>query len=126
MSTLYLPLRKEWFEKIEAGEKTTEYREYKDYWIRRLKRTEMYCHGADVYGTPGKIYDYVCFALGYGGKSMTFVVDDVSVVDGKNTDLAIDKPVFAIKLGRRLYRQGEILEMKFRAKKSQFQAKKSL
>lgn len=27
MSTLYLPLKKEWFEKIESGEKTVEYRE---------------------------------------------------------------------------------------------------
>lgn len=35
MSTLYLHLKKEWFEKIESGEKTVEYREKKDYWIRR-------------------------------------------------------------------------------------------
>lgn len=109
MSTLYLPLKKEWFEKIESGEKTVEYREKKDYWIRRLKRTEMYHRGMDVYGTPGKIYDYLCFALGYGGRTMTFVIDDIFVVDGKGTDLAIDEPVYAIKLGRRLSPRGEDL-----------------
>lgn len=63
MNTLYLPLKKEWFEKIESGEKTVEYREFKGYWIRRLKRTEQYFRGADVYGTPGKIYDEVKFSL---------------------------------------------------------------
>ena len=40
---------------------------------------------------------------------MTFVIDNISVVDGKNTDLAIDKPVFAIKLGRRLSPRGEFI-----------------
>ena len=47
MCTLYLPLKKEWFEKIESGEKTVEYREFEGYWIRRLKRTEQYFRGAD-------------------------------------------------------------------------------
>lgn len=109
MCTLYLPLKKEWFEKIESGEKTVEYREFKGHWIRRLKRTEQYFRGADVYGTPGKIYDEVEFSLGYGGRSMIFVIDDISVVNGKGTDLAIDGPVYAIKLGRRLSPRGEYL-----------------
>lgn len=69
----------------------------------------MLWRGKDIYGIPGKIYDYVCFSLGYGGKTMTFVIDDISVVDGKVTDLAIDKPVYAIKLGRRLSPRGEYL-----------------
>ena len=72
MSTLYLPLKREWFEKIEAGEKTTEYREYKDYWIRRLKRTEMYCHGANVYGHPRKNLRLCLFCSGIWRKINDF------------------------------------------------------
>lgn len=109
MSTLYLPLEKEWFEKIEAGEKTTEYREYKDYWIKRLRRSLLAFQWKRFENIPGKLYDEVMFSLGYGGRKMTFVIDNISVVDGKNTDLAIDKPVFAIKLGRRLSPRGEYL-----------------
>ena len=40
---------------------------------------------------------------------MIFVIDDISVVNGKGTDLAIDGPVYAIKLGRRLSPRGEYL-----------------
>ena len=109
MSTLYLPLKKEWFEKIEAGEKTTEYREYKDYWIKRLRRSLLAFQWNRFEKIIGKLYDKVMFSLGYGGKTMTFIIDNISVVDGKNTDLAIDKPVFAIKLGRRLSPRGEYL-----------------
>ena len=109
MSTLYLPLKKEWFEKIEAGEKTTEYREYKDYWIKRLRRSLLAFQWNRFEKIKGKLYDKVMFSLGYGGKTMTFIIDNISVVDGKNTDLAIDKPVFAIKLGRRLSPRGKYI-----------------
>ena len=36
MKTLYLPLKKEWYEMIEAGIKKEEYREESPYWRRRL------------------------------------------------------------------------------------------
>lgn len=36
--TLHLNLTKKWFDKIYSGEKTEEYREIKQYWIRRLFR----------------------------------------------------------------------------------------
>ena len=36
-NTLYLPLiKKQWYEMIESGEKTEEYREIKTYWWKRL------------------------------------------------------------------------------------------
>lgn len=102
MDTLYLPLKKEWFEKIASGEKTTEFREVKPYWIRRLRRSVLALHRGRFEQIPGKIYDRVCFSLGYGGKTMTFEIADIYIVNGKDTDLAIEKPVYAIKLGRRL------------------------
>ena len=36
MSTLKLTIKKKWFDMILLGEKKTEYRELKPYWIRRL------------------------------------------------------------------------------------------
>lgn len=109
MSTLYLPLKKEWFKKIDAGDKTTEYREYKDYWIKRLRRSLLAFQGKRFEKIKGKLYDEVMFSLGYGCKTMTFVIDNISVVDCKDTDLSIDKPVFAIKLGRRLSPRGKYI-----------------
>jgi len=36
MKTLYLPIKKKWFDMIKSGDKTQEYREIKDFWMRRL------------------------------------------------------------------------------------------
>ena len=46
MKILELPLKKEWYNMIESGEKREEYREIKQYWQKRLaffrKYTRMY------------------------------------------------------------------------------------
>ena len=36
MKILYLPLKKQWYEMIESGEKKEEYRLLKPYWEKRL------------------------------------------------------------------------------------------
>ena len=36
MSTLKLTLKKKWFDMILSGDKVTEYRELKPYWVQRL------------------------------------------------------------------------------------------
>lgn len=36
MGVLHLPLKKGWYEMIESGVKTEEYREIKPYWAKRL------------------------------------------------------------------------------------------
>jgi len=41
MSSLKLTLKKEWFDKIATGEKKTEYREIKKYWIVRIENKEF-------------------------------------------------------------------------------------
>ena len=38
MSTLYLTLKKKWFDKIKSGEKLEEYRECSLYWIKRFEK----------------------------------------------------------------------------------------
>ncbi|UTM60444.1 ASCH domain-containing protein (plasmid) [Photobacterium sp. CCB-ST2H9] len=48
--TLYLPLKRQYFEEIKSGEKTEEYREVTSYWKARLVNRE---------------YDVVHFMLGY-------------------------------------------------------------
>lgn len=37
MNTLYLTIKRKWFDMILSGEKTEDYREIKDYWNSRLK-----------------------------------------------------------------------------------------
>lgn len=80
-------LKKEWFEKIKSGEKTHEYREAKPYWNKRASEFEV-----------GSI---ICFACGYPkasqtAKRMLAVVMGVTIRNGLNTDLKIDKSVFDI------------------------------
>ena len=93
---LIFPLKKEWYEKIKSGEKTVEYREVKPYWTRRLLK----------YGIWGKpVSDEIArlmkpkpckLRLGYTDRYLTAMITKVEVVNGKDTDLHIDKPVYAI------------------------------
>lgn len=87
---LYLPMKKCWFDKIKSGEKTHEYREVKEHWramiyeneVQKVKRVQLRC--------------------GYSGPIMIFNIKNIHVVDGKNTDLHHDGPVYDIELGERI------------------------
>lgn len=91
---LIFPLKKEWFDKIKSGEKTIEYREVKGYWQSRFynemgffpEQTQV------IKPIPCKL------RLGYTNKYLKACISKVEVVNGKNTDLKIDKPVYAIHL----------------------------
>lgn len=87
---LIFPLKKQWYEKIKSGEKTVEYREVKDYWTKRLFPDIP----EDLVGEPRRCY----LKLGYTKNRLEAWITRIEVVDGKNTDLAIDKPVYAIHL----------------------------
>ncbi len=54
-SILYLNLKKEYFDLIQKGEKTSEFREYKKHWIQRLMNPDG----------SFKKYDYILFQNGY-------------------------------------------------------------
>lgn len=102
MKQLYLPLKEKWFEKIKSGEKIVEYREAKEYWLSRLYCTHCAFYHKTFLDAPS-VYTSVRFSKGYSAKEkMVFEIVDIDIVDGKNTDLHIDKQVFAIKLGARL------------------------
>ena len=102
---LIFPLKKEWYEKIKSGEKTIEYREVKPYWSGRIHR-EVYKkytneevdnraheNGIRDLSLPCKL------RLGYSNHYMSAIINKIDYIkDGRDTDLAIDKPVYAIHL----------------------------
>ena len=106
---LIFPLKKEYYEKIKRGEKTIEYREVKPYWTRRFYNENGGESSAmveeNVFAEPLLLGQAVVFLtmecklrLGYTNKYMTANITKIEVVDGKDTDLHIDKPVYAIHL----------------------------
>lgn len=89
-------LKKEWFKKIKSGEKTHEYRERRPYWYRRL---HYYWYRLKN-NLPIKD-NVICFACGYPKKEdkekrLYAKIVSVKIIDGKNTDLKINKDVFDI------------------------------
>ena len=54
---LNLTLKKKWFDLIASGKKKFEYREIKEYWVRRLFEEE--------HPNPLKHYDFIRFRNGY-------------------------------------------------------------
>lgn len=104
---LIFTLKKEWYEKIRSGEKTVEFREVKPYWTKRLKK-EVGESCLDEFFERNEVGSWIhigldhvpcVLRLGYTRKSMTAEIAKVEVVDGKDTDLKIDRPVYAIHLG---------------------------
>lgn len=101
---LIFPLKKEWYEKIKSGEKRIEYREIKPYWNTRLNKP----FGKLFFAWTGKVPSYPfefekgifpCrLRLGYTRTYMSAYIVKIQIVDGKNTDLHIDEPVYAIHL----------------------------
>lgn len=84
-------LKKEWFDKIKSGEKTHEYREVKPYWTKRFLNK-----GLDI--LPCNQCEFVC---GYASKDekdkrLKANILSINTINGKNTDLAIDKDVYDI------------------------------
>lgn len=88
------PLKKQWYEKIKSGEKTIEYREVKNYWRRRFYNEIGFFpeQASTMKPIPCKL------RLGYTKEYLKACISFIEVVDGKDTDLAIDKPVYAIHL----------------------------
>lgn len=102
---LIFPLKKHWYDKIKSGEKTVEYREEKPYWWARLKNNGIFgCYEYDENNIVWRLLNntpppkrYCYFQLGYKPETrLKAHIKKVEIVDGKNTDLNIDKPVYAI------------------------------
>lgn len=114
---LHLPLKSEWYNLIESGTKTEEYREIKPYWIKRLctketisklnvdsisndRKALMTLYGMNI--IQFKNFNKVKFTYGYTKKSMTFEVINITIGKGRKEWGAMDDLLFIIKLGNRL------------------------
>lgn len=97
---LHLTIKKQWFDMISKGLKKEEYREIKDYWIKRLKDMSLQDPFHDF--IP---YDKIVFKNGYAKNAPTMVVNFDGIRIGKgNKDWGADDEVrFCIKLGNILY-----------------------
>lgn len=103
MKIIHLPLKKEWYEMIEAGIKKEEYREDTHYWrIRLLSKVfeEDDAQSLTVY--LFKSYDAVCFSYGYTKRRMMFECKGITIGQGRPEWGAPNHETFIIKLGERL------------------------
>ena len=126
--SLHLVLKRKWYDMIDSGIKTEEYREIKPYWEKRLldykslsdyvKKNykamlvyEFVVHGSihpHIDDAPHHFprgYKKVVFCLGYqrNAPSMAFEVRDICFGKGKpEWGAPTDKEVFIIKLGKRI------------------------
>ena len=72
---LHLILKRQWFEKIKSGEKTSEYRECKPYWNKRF---------APIVNGEKKIWKNVIFHNGYTNETMKCELLSVAITNKKN------------------------------------------
>lgn len=118
--TLHLPLKAKWYEMIESGVKTEEYRILSHYWVqrllvrcngKRLKRDEAlkYAFREDMLKFPTvnealkfKKYETVKLSYGYTHRTMIFEIESITIGKGNPEWGAPNKEVFVIKLGRRV------------------------
>ena len=104
---LIFTLKKQWYDKIRSGEKTIEYREVKPYWTKRIRNEieknvvfeedlrMLQCF--DLFGKTICLFE--CrLRLGYTKRFMSATIVKIDKINGKDTDLAIDAPVYAIHL----------------------------
>ena len=106
-NTLHLVLKGKWYDMIASGEKTEEYREMKQYWLKRIL-------GVSTPSLPVLTlialqiskqtkYERVCFHRGYTNRTMIFEIKDISVGKGKAPwGAPVDKKVIIIKLGSKI------------------------
>lgn len=103
---LTLTLKKKWFDMILSGEKKEEYREVKDYWMKRLAGIQgcgtsynftLLCNAEN----KCKDYDIIVFKNGYSKDAPTIVIEckGIQVKEGRKQWGAPNYRVFAIKLG---------------------------
>lgn len=103
---LDLPLKKEWYNMIESGTKTEEYREIKPYWIKRLcNNADKLWQCADCDGLlmcsacfSPKNYTHVRFRYGYTKRTMLREIESITIGYGNpEWGAPTDRQVFIIK-----------------------------
>ena len=87
-TVLHLTLSEYWFEMIKSGKKTEEYREIKEYWIKRLvENIQQYnspnCLNGIGYETNFKQFSIIEFKHGYAKDAPTVRVECKGIRIGK-------------------------------------------
>ena len=120
--TLHLVLKRKWWDMIDSGEKTEEYRDVNHYWAIRLLDNQYkwysqnidypdnfidwLCFGLAHNDIAFRSYENVCFHLGYTNTTMTYRVEDICIIHGsacnKEWGAEESKHYFVIKLGERI------------------------
>lgn len=108
---LIFPLKNEWFDKIKSGEKTIVYCEVKPYWRQRIKKILPPCFYSDMKKIVSTLkceklsvsydkYDRPACLLrkGYTNSCLIARIKKIEIINGKNTDLHIDRLVYAFHL----------------------------
>ena len=119
MKILYLPLKSKWYNMIDSGVKTEEYREIKPYWINRLRdksltcADKVYCHcdcELSCFLNECKFEQFNCvkFTYGYTKRTMTFEIESITIGYGRTEwGAPANKEVFIIKIGKRERKVGD-------------------
>lgn len=102
MKILHLPLKKEWYEMIESGVKTEEYRVIKPYWCKRIVGENTISASGVLMEKYEYPFTHVKFSYGYTKRTMTFEIKEITIGKGKPELGAPEEDVFIIKLGSRL------------------------
>ncbi len=90
MKILDLVLKGKWYDMIESGEKSEEYRDFIQHWVSRIwyHKTELKA---------------VRFHRGYTNRTMTFEIKEIAIGKGNpEWGAPTDRDVFIIKLGTRI------------------------
>lgn len=125
MIILNLFLKARWYNMIESGVKTEEYREIKSHWLKRLLKVidldhthyeslddecvDFYMNNVDLMKEDWRLggfqqmgYTHVKFFYGYTRRTMTFEIESIAIGKGNPEWGAPPKDVFIIKLGKRI------------------------
>lgn len=118
MKILDLPLKKVWYDMIESCVKTEEYREIKEFWIKRLAickgnnnydKTGFYCKKANCIscivrgdGFHPIEYTHIRFRYGYTKRIMLFELKSIHIGVGNPEWGAPEEEVFILKLGEKI------------------------
>lgn len=105
---LDLPLKKEWYDMIESGIKTEEYREIKPYWCKRLGECALdLCWLRDSDGSCSSVkamrninkpgYTHVRFRYGYTKRTMVREIESITIGHGNPDWGAPEEKVFIIR-----------------------------
>lgn len=102
MKTLHLVLKHKWYDMIDSGVKTEEYRNVTPYWTKRILGVDKILAPELLRGAYEYDYTHVQFHRGYTNTTMIFKINYISIGIGKPEWGASEGIAFIIKLGERI------------------------